>query len=115
RGTLFFEIEKILYEKRPKAFLLENVKNLKSHDKGRTFKVIKTILEKLDYKVYETTFKSRDFGVPQNRERIYIVGFDKRQLKYTDFDFPSPPCIQTKLGEILEENEIGRASCRERV
>src|SRR5699024_1525685 len=104
RGTLFFEIDKILYEKRPKAFLLENVKNLKIHDKGRTFKVIKTILEKLDYKVYETTFKSRDFGVPQNRERIYIVGFDKRQLKYTDFDFPSPPCIQTKLGEILEEN-----------
>lgn len=104
RGTLFFEIEKILYQKRPKAFLLENVKNLKSHDKGRTFKVIKTILEKLDYKVYETTFKARDFGVPQNRERIYIVGFDKRELTYTDFNFPKPPCVPTNVGEILEEN-----------
>lgn len=104
RGTLFFEIEKIIYQKRPKAFLLENVKNLKGHDKGRTFKVIKNILEKLDYEVYETTFKARDFGVPQNRERIYIVGFDKRQLTYTSFEFPTPPCTPTKVDDILENN-----------
>lgn len=103
RGTLFFEIEKILSVKRPKAFLLENVKNLKSHDKGRTFKVIESILKKLNYEVYVTTLKAKDFGVPQNRERIYIVGFDKQQLTNVEFNFPEPPYTETKVGNILEE------------
>lgn len=104
RGTLFFDIARILAEKRPKSFLLENVKNLKSHDKGRTFKVIKYTLEELGYKVYDTIFKARDFGVPQNRERIYIVGFDTTQLKDTSFNFPTPPFLPTSVGDILEKN-----------
>lgn len=103
RGTLFFQIEKIIAAKRPKAFLLENVRNLKSHDKGRTYKVIKNILEGLDYLVHETTFKTRDFGVPQNRERIYIVGFDKKQIKNKEFEFPIPPYTPTKVGDILQK------------
>ncbi|MBY4633688.1 DNA (cytosine-5-)-methyltransferase [Streptococcus suis] len=103
RGTLFFEIARILKEKRPKAFLLENVKNLKGHDKGRTFQVIENTLKELDYEVYTILFKAKDFGVPQNRERIYIVGFDKRQVRnYADFEFPKPPMIETRLGDILE-------------
>jgi len=105
RGTLFFEIARILKEKRPKAFLLENVKNLKSHDKGRTFKTIENTLKELDYEVYNILFKAKDFGVPQNRERIYIVGFDKRQVKnFSDFKFPTPPMLATRLGDILENN-----------
>lgn len=103
RGTLFFEIARILREKRPKAFLLENVKNLKGHDKGRTFQVIENTLKELDYEVYNILFKAKDFGVPQNRERIYIVGFDKRQVgNYADFEFPKPPMTATHLGDILE-------------
>ena len=105
RGTLFFDIARIIKEKRPKAFLLENVKNLKSHDKGRTFKVIEKTLKELDYDVHNILFKAKDFGLPQNRERIYIVGFDKKQVKnYKHFNFPTPPMSETRLGDILQNN-----------
>lgn len=104
RGTLFFEIARILKEKRPKAFLLENVKNLKTHNKGNTYKTIENILTSLNYKVYTTLFKAKDFSLPQNRERIYIVGFDKEKVKnYNDFSFPTPPQTKTRLGDILEK------------
>lgn len=103
RGTLFFQIARILNDKRPKAFLLENVRNLLTHDHGRTFAVIKDTLEELNYKVYFNLFKAREFGVPQNRERIYIVGFDKTQVpNYESFQFPKPLNIPTSVGSILE-------------
>lgn len=105
RGTLFFEIARIIKEKRPRAFLLENVKNLKSHDKGRTFSIIEKTLKNLDYEVIPMIFKAKDFGVPQNRERIYIVGFDKTTVKaYKDFVIPVPPCEETNVGMILDSN-----------
>lgn len=75
RGTLFFDIERILIEKQPKAFLLENVKRLRTHDKGHTLKTIIKHLESAGYKVYYDVLAAKDFGVPQNRERIMIVGF----------------------------------------
>ncbi|ARD90403.1 DNA (cytosine-5-)-methyltransferase [Lactococcus lactis subsp. cremoris] len=103
RGTLFFEIARIIKEKRPKAFLLENVKNLKTHDKGRTFKTILNTLEELDYEVHTALFKARDFGLPQNRERIYIVGFDRKSISnYSDFQMPTPLQEKTRVGNILE-------------
>ena len=109
RGTLFFEIARIIKAKRPKAFLLENVKNLKGHDKGRTFKVIESTLKDMDYEVYNALFKAKDFGVPQNRERIYIVGFDKKQIKnYADFEFPTPLLTPTRLGNILETKVLDK-------
>jgi len=105
RGTLFFDIARILKEKRPKAFLLENVKNLKSHGKGETFKVIEGTLKDLGYAVFTTIFSSKDFGVPQNRERIYIVGFDIQQVpNWNEFAFPTPPKTQICVGDILEDN-----------
>ena len=105
RGTLFFDIARIIKEKRPKVFLLENVKNLKTHDKGRTFKVIEKTLKDLDYEVHNILFKAKDFGLPQNRERIYIVGFDKKQVKnHKHFKFPTPPMSETRLGDILQNN-----------
>lgn len=105
RGTLFFEIARIIREKRPKAFLLENVKNLKNHDKGNTFKVIENVLKSMNYKVFYKILKAKDFGVPQNRERIYIVGFDKEVINnYNEFKYPEPLNIQTKVGDILEHN-----------
>lgn len=99
-GTLFFEIERILKEKQPKAFMLENVRNLTAHDKGNTFKVIRTHLEALGYTVYAKVLNALDYGVPQKRERIIIVGFKDNIL----FSFPDPvPASRKKtLKDILE-------------
>lgn len=131
RGTMFFEIQRILFEKRPKAFLLENVKQLQGHDKGRTLKTILDILrgefdqeldlevalsedtqkalsEKLNYWVDFRVLRAADFGVPQNRERIFLVGFDKNYFgescNFNElFSWPTPPKLETKLGDILED------------
>ena len=107
RGTLFFEIERILAEKRPKAFLLENVKQLRGHDKGRTLKVILEHIDALNYYVKAEVLRAGDFGVPQNRERIYIVGISKDYYDLPedyDFKFPTPTYEKTRLGDILEHN-----------
>lgn len=107
RGTLFFEIERIIEAKRPKAFLLENVKQLKGHDKGRTFNVIMEHLHNLDYFATAKVLRAADFGVPQNRERIYIVGFDRKHFNIPDdyeFKYPVPPKTPTRLGDILERD-----------
>ena len=105
RGTLFFDIARILKEKRPKTFLLENVKNLRNHNKGETFKIIEKTLKDLGYDVFTKIFSSKDFGVPQNRERIYIVGFDMNTVSNcSDFKFPIPPKLQIRVGDILEKN-----------
>ncbi len=107
RGTLFFEIERIIRDKRPKAFLLENVKQLQTHNKGRTLKVILSHLDDLDYYVKYVVLRAGDFGVPQNRERTYIVGFDRHYFDIPegyDFQFPTPTYEKTRLGDILESN-----------
>lgn len=107
RGTLFFEIERIIEEKKPKAFLLENVKQLRGHDKGRTLKIIMEHLEALNYYVKAEILRAGDFGVPQNRERIYIVGFSKDFFNLPanyDFKFPQPTYSKTRLGDILEHD-----------
>lgn len=98
RGTLFFNIEEILRAKQPKAFLLENVKRLTTHDKGRTFQVILEKLKDLGYTVYYKIFNSLDFGLPQKRERIYIVGFKEK----IHFSFPKPLKYYRPLSEFLE-------------
>jgi DNA (cytosine-5)-methyltransferase 1 len=106
RGTLFFNIEEIIKEKRPKAFLLENVKRLTTHDNGQTFAVILEKLKGLGYTVYHKVFNSLDFGVPQKRERIYIVGF----LDPIYFRFPKPLGYYKPLSEILQnDNEIPKS------
>lgn len=99
-GTLFFDIERILKEKRPPAFMLENVRNLTAHDGGNTFRTIKEHLEMLGYHVYAKVLNALDYGVPQKRERIFIVGF----LDDVNFQFPEPiPLEQRKtLSDILE-------------
>lgn len=102
RGTLFFDIARILKEKKPKAFLLENVKQLRGHDKGRTLEVILGTLRKVGYKnVQFTLLKARDFGLPQNRERLYIIGFLDDTIQ---FDFPMPTHKETCVGDILERS-----------
>ena len=91
QGTLFFDVCRILKAKRPKAFMLENVKNLKSHDRGRTFKVIMESLEELNYQVFYAVLDGQNF-VPQHRERILIVGFDRERYgRDIDFEFRLTP------------------------
>ena len=106
RGTLFFDIARILQAKRPKAFLLENVRNLVGHDHGKTFEVITSTLDELGYELYYQVLSSKDYGVPQNRQRIYIVGFDREQVPFAScFAFPEPTSpADLKLGQILEQN-----------
>ena len=101
RGTLFFNIEEILRVKKPKAFLLENVKRLTTHDKGNTFQTIKNKLENLGYHLHYKVLNSLEYGgVPQKRERIYIIGF----LDEVDFNFPEKLEGYKPLAEILEDD-----------
>ena len=108
RGTLFFNIEKIISAKRPKVVFLENVKNLVSHDKGRTFKTIIEILEnKLGYKVYSKVLNSAtSANIPQNRERIFIIAFDPNKvINHTHFKFPEPITLKKTIHDILENGK----------
>ncbi len=100
RGTLFFDVARIIGHHKPKVVFLENVKRFKTHDKGNTFNIVKTVLEDFGYEVHAKVLNAKDFGVPQNRERIYIVAF----LGKTNFQFPEPSGVKTRLGDILEEN-----------
>lgn len=131
RGTLFFNIQEIIHSKIkankkdkkvkvPKVILLENVKGFKNHDKGRTFKTIENVLDKLGYYVSSEVLNSKHFGVPQNRERIFIVAWHKKQIKVKEFNFPfgldeddkviydkskrEELSKETKLGDILLTN-----------
>jgi len=105
QGTLFFDVCRILKEKRPKAFMLENVKNLCSHDRGRTFKVILESLEELDYEVFYSVLDGQNY-VPQHRERILIVGFDRNKYgENVKFDFNlMPKSPKPVMRDILDEN-----------
>jgi len=100
RGNHFFIINKILKVKKPKAFLLENVKFLKSHDNGRTLNEMLRNLRKNYYVPDPAFLNSKDFGLPQNRDRIFIVGFLK---KNEVFEFPKPTQKTTSVGRILEK------------
>lgn len=103
QGNLFFDIARILLVKKPKAILLENVKNLQSHDKGNTFKVIREILDKLGYKLFVEVRDAKHY-VPQHRERIFIVGFRKDLYPDIQFKFPDLPAEVKKIADILEKN-----------
>lgn len=103
RGTLFFEVERILRDKKPKAFFLENVRGLINHNKGRTFSIIKKRLNELGYDLHYKIFNSKDYGIPQNRERIFIVGFNKKN----SFTFPNKKLDLIPIEKILEKNVKG--------
>lgn len=99
RGTLFFYVANILNHHRPAAVLLENVKRFSTHDKGNTLRVVREIMEDMGYTFAHQVFSAKDFGVPQNRERIYMVGLRADH----SFVFPTPPKTLTSVGNILEK------------
>lgn len=103
RGTLFFDILRILKEKKPKVIFLENVKNLKSHDNGNTIKVIYHELSSLGYSVSDAILNTMEHGnLPQNRERIYIVGFLNKEA-FNKFQFPEKIPLETTIQDCLEK------------
>jgi DNA (cytosine-5)-methyltransferase 1 len=106
QGTLFFDIARIIDEKRPRAFMLENVKNLVAHDKKRTFKVIESTLKAMGYSLHHRVLDAR-YYVPQHRERIIIVGFrEDQQHASARFEFPSPQDKQPSIRSILESEVL---------
>ena len=107
RGTLFFDVARIIKEKQPKAFFLENVKGLKSHDKGKTLAtILHTLRHDLGYFVPDPQVQNaKDFGVPQNRERIFIVGF-RPDLGVEAFDYPAPFAHKAAFEDIREQNVV---------
>ena len=109
QGTLFFDVCRIIKAKRPKAFMLENVKNLRTHDKGRTFQIIQESLDELDYEIRYEVLDGQNY-VPQHRERIIIVGFDrKRYGESIDFEFKLTPVEpKPELKDILEKKADDR-------
>ena len=106
QGTLFFDIARILNEKKPKVFLLENVKNLVSHDSKRTFQVITKTLKELNYSIYYRVLDGK-YYVPQHRERIVIIGFSNDYFKGSEkFEFPELPVPDHKIKDILEKKPL---------
>lgn len=107
RGTLFFDVAKIIKLKQPKAFFLENVKGLTNHDKGKTLKtILKVLREDLGYYVPDVQLvNARDFGLAQHRERIYIVGF-RSDLGISSFDYPSPTDCSKTIADIKEQEAV---------
>lgn len=105
RGTLFFDVARIIKYHKPKVVFCENVKNLLNHDRGRTFKVIKNVLEELGYIVYYKILNSKNFGVPQNRERIYIVAF-RKDINHGFFNFPEETDSTKTIRDIMEDKEV---------
>ena len=102
RGTLFFELVRIIKEKKPQIVFLENVKNLVGHDNGHTFSVILDELQKEKYHVKYAVLNAMEYGnIPQNRERIYIVAFKDMEM-YKSFEFPLPIPLKKKLSDIID-------------
>lgn len=101
RGNMFFWIRDILEEKKPKAFFLENVRHLENHDDGRTFDTIKQILEnELNYKIYCKIVKASDYGLPQHRPRIFILGFSKEYVYPGEFEFPEKRQLKFTMSDV---------------
>lgn len=100
RGTLFFDIARIIKAKQPEAFFLENVRGLLAHDGGKTFATIKKVLtEELGYNFYYKVIKASDYGVPQHRPRLFMVGFKDTSI---DFEFPQPTKLALTMSDVFE-------------
>lgn len=100
RGTLFYDFARVIKESQPKIFIYENVKGIITHDKGNTWKIIKDVFDELGYKVYWGVLNSKDFGIPQHRERVFAVGFKNQDVC---FEFPRPVLLEHTMQDFLED------------
>lgn len=112
RGTLFYEFARIIEESQPKTFIYENVKGMLTHDNGKTWEIVKSIFEKLNYNIYiqqkedgkeNPILNAKDYGIPQNRERLFIVGF-RKDIKIKSFEFPKKKKLTKTVFDFLDEN-----------
>jgi len=103
RGNMFFEIARILDAKRPKAYFLENVRHLLNHDDGRTFRIVRETLENLGYSFHHKIVKASEFGLPQHRPRVFMVGFLGEKDGDSGFRFPSPAPLNLTMSDIFGE------------
>jgi DNA (cytosine-5)-methyltransferase 1 len=101
RGTLFYEFARLIKEMQPKVFIFENVRGLLSHDNGNTWNIIKNTFEELGYTFYFDVLNAKNYGIPQNRERLYVIGFKRRKTK---FDFPNKANLKLTLQDLLEDS-----------
>jgi DNA (cytosine-5)-methyltransferase 1 len=101
RGNMFFEIARIIKDRRPRAFFLENVRNLEKHDNGKTFSIIKTTLENLGYSFHHKIVKASDYGLPQHRPRLFMVGFLNEKTNNSGFYFPEKTRLRYRLSDIF--------------
>ena len=108
QGTLFFDVARILKQKKPAAVLLENVKGLVNHDEGRTWRVIQETLNELGYSVHSAVLDAANYGVPQHRERIYIVGF-RTKTAFNQFEFPKPKKTKVDIGSFIQSGVEDRS------
>lgn len=110
RGTLFYEYARLVSEIKPKVFIYENVKAVLSNDEGNTWKVMQKVFTDLDYTWYQTVLNAKDFGIPQNRERIFVVGFRNDIVKKLkkNFEFPKPVKLDKKMQDFLIDNVSGK-------
>lgn len=104
RGTLFFDVARIVKAKRPKIIFMENVKNFASHDNGRTLAVVRETVEQLGYDFYQRVLNSVNYGVPQKRERIYMLGF-RNDLNVVNFEYPKPFPLTRHVEDVLLDDE----------
>ena len=100
RGTLFYDFARVIDECRPRVFIFENVRGLLSHDEGRTWRVIQDVFHSLGYSINSQTLNSKDYGIPQHRERIFVVGF---RNKKEAFDFPGTIPLESRMQDFLED------------
>lgn len=100
RGTLFYDFARVLKQSQPKVFIFENVKGLTNHDNGKTFEIIWKTFEEIGYKIFYKVLNSKDYGIPQHRERIFIVGFLDKSVQ---FNFPSPIKLDSTMQDFLED------------
>lgn len=100
RGTLFYDYARIVNETQPKVFIYENVKGLINHDNGKTWEIVQDVFNELGYKIYTKVLNSKDYGIPQHRERIFVVGFNDKTI---DFEFPSPIDLECTMQDFLED------------
>lgn len=108
RGTLFYEYARLVSEIRPKVFIYENVKAVLSNDEGHTWEVMQKVFTDLDYNWKQTVLNAKDFGIPQNRERIFVVGFRNDLKLNKEFQFPNPVPLDKKLQDFLIDNVSGK-------
>ncbi|MCK4982350.1 MAG: DNA (cytosine-5-)-methyltransferase [Victivallaceae bacterium] len=99
RGTLFYDFARIIKETQPKVFIYENVRGLINHDKGRTWEIVQSVFEELGYCIYYKVLNGRNYGIPQNRERIFVVAFREK----TNFTFPTPIDLEHTMQDFLED------------